>query len=851
MLEEADRLSWLLNWAAAGPLYARAEERFHEQGDLRNELYARVGKLRSQFDQLSFEEISTGLNEVLRNQITQHDPRLKLWCLVNKGYVDLEIDIAAAKADWQAAYNIARELKEERWEVRAWGELGVVAFLQGNTSVAAARVGQSLYTAMSEKDVGGEMRLSDMIGTGLIEIHRYSEAVPFFDRVIKLGAQNPDVGFPFMAYERKAEALLELDRRDEAQRTLEQVLREAEAEDRPGPKMQALILIARDELRSGNETAALLSLESANTIAQKLHFYRMVACAAYDMARLYDSMGDLGRAEASMTLAVESSRRVGDRFFLPRDLTALAALKLRRGDTGAADRLFEQAEDVIDGMLVNMHVSFWKSGLGAAMSDIYVQHLRMLAKAQDVNKAFRVLERVRGRTVTAILQAKIPPEVSAPDTTIEDQISSLQVALMREPRHREREQLLDHLLDYERRLILMQNDSASSRREFPGTPATLSAIQQVLSGDELLLEYVLDEPQAFCIAISKDHASIVPLRAGRKQIEGWSEAYLAAITKEEAAPELERKLYSVLIAGIPGHEGKKALIIAADGALRRLPFEILKDPAGHYLIESRVIAYTPSASVLQVIRSSAPTYDARMLLLGVGDVPYEDSLNSQADRGEMRTRVLRGLYDLAGVRLKSIPETRQEVLSIGNAVGKDAVLLLGPDATESGFKSQPLGEFKVIHIAAHAMAETEIPERAALVLGRSQSSQDDGLLQVREITQMQLHADLVTLSACNTGVGTLQGEAGASTIEEAFLVAGAKSVVASLWAVDDTYTTALMIKFYEHLVAGEEKAAALRHAKLDMLEKYGKDVPPFYWAAFVLTGDGASSIPLRSSSAHH
>src|SRR5882672_12244696 len=67
MLEEADRLSWLLNWAAAGPLYEHAEEKFHEKGDLRNELYARVGRLRSQFDQLSFEEISTGLNKILRN----------------------------------------------------------------------------------------------------------------------------------------------------------------------------------------------------------------------------------------------------------------------------------------------------------------------------------------------------------------------------------------------------------------------------------------------------------------------------------------------------------------------------------------------------------------------------------------------------------------------------------------------------------------------------------------------------------------------------------------------------------------------------------------------------------------
>ena len=110
---------------------------------------------------------------------------------------------------------------------------------------------------------------------------------------------------------------------------------------------------------------------------------------------------------------------------------------------------------------------------------------------------------------------------------------------------------------------------------------------------------------------------------------------------------------------------------------------------------------------------------------------------------------------------------------------------------------------------------------------------------------MRLHfnADLVTLSACDTGIGKVEGEEGITNLAEAFLVSGAKAVVASLWSADDTFTSALMKRFYTHLAQGEDKATALRDAKLDLLAKYGAQVSPYYWGAFVLIGDGGAPIP--------
>ncbi|MGB7025501.1 MAG: CHAT domain-containing protein, partial [Candidatus Acidiferrales bacterium] len=113
------------------------------------------------------------------------------------------------------------------------------------------------------------------------------------------------------------------------------------------------------------------------------------------------------------------------------------------------------------------------------------------------------------------------------------------------------------------------------------------------------------------------------------------------------------------------------------------------------------------------------------------------------------------------------------------------------------------------------------------------------------IMRLHFNAGLVTLSACDTGVGKVEGEEGITNLAEAFLVSGAKAVVASLWSADDTFTSALMKNFYAHLAQGEDKATALRDAKRDLLAKYGSQVSPYYWGAFVLIGDGGSPLPLH------
>jgi len=173
-----------------------------------------------------------------------------------------------------------------------------------------------------------------------------------------------------------------------------------------------------------------------------------------------------------------------------------------------------------------------------------------------------------------------------------------------------------------------------------------------------------------------------------------------------------------------------------------------------------------------------------------------------------------------------------------------ATLLLGQEATEAGFKSEPFASFAVIHMAVHGVASEEFPDRSALILEGDASRKEDGLLQVREIRGLPLDADLVTLSACDTGQGEINGEEGIANLVRAFLLAGSKTVLASLWSASDDYTLALMKRFYQRLGAGEDEGISLQHAKMDIIKDFGDAALPVYWAGFTITGDASGPLPM-------
>jgi CHAT domain-containing protein len=159
--------------------------------------------------------------------------------------------------------------------------------------------------------------------------------------------------------------------------------------------------------------------------------------------------------------------------------------------------------------------------------------------------------------------------------------------------------------------------------------------------------------------------------------------------------------------------------------------------------------------------------------------------------------------------------------------------LAGNAATETRFKRLPLSQYNVLHLALHGYADMEYSDRSALVFAPEEHGTDHGLLQIREIRSLHLKANLVTLSACDTGVGPV-GEEGIANIVNAFVEAGAQTVVSTLWELEDHSTAHLMTVFYEHLGHAEEKGESLRNAQLQMI---ASGDPPYFWAGFEVVGD--------------
>ncbi len=850
LLAEADRLAWLFNWPAAGPLYEEAERLFTQEGDAQNALHAKVGRVRSQAETMSFVDLSEYLTTELENPIVVKDPKLRLWILAGKGYIDLEIDLASAQRAWEEVLVLAQSLGEKAWEARASGELGIIAFLNGDGTKAQSLLAKAVFSAMANGDAGAQIRFLSIIGQGLSVLNRREEALEFFNRALKLAEATKDAAFPFMAYEGKAEALAAMNKGAEAKSLLEQALQEAKRLGKQGHEIQLLIILGGVYAAEKDHAKALECMERAGGLAQGRKYYRVLAQAMLELARIYLERGDLTNAEQRLATGLDASRQVGDKYFLPRDLSTLAELKVRRGQVEEAEALYEEATDVVEGLLVNAPGSYAKSFLAGAMSEIYLGQFRLAAQKKDARLAFRVLERVRGRTATDFLRTVHldTSKPAPPQSPMEREITKLQIRLMRAETPRERRELLDQLYTAEAKLAPIIGERNSLTRRALKDPIGLDKLQASLRSDELILEYVLDEPNSFCVAISEQSANLITLSAGRKRIEDLVQALLAEVKSKKSGTQESQELYSLLLEPISGHSQKLRLVIVPDGELHLLPFDSLRDSKGRFVLYSHTVTYSPSGSALYFLRTSRTAARPTSAFLGIGDVAYGQQVASSdggdPTGGTPEKANTRGLYDLAGAKFPRLPGTRQEVITSSRIFGDTSKVLLDQQATEAGFKSLPLLNFAVLHLATHGVADTRFPDRAALVLGTDPANEEDGLLQAREISALTLNADLTTLTACDTGMGRLQGQEGIANLVRAFLLAGSKTVVASLWSTDDTFTAALMKQFYVNLKKGQDKGSALRRAKIELLKKYGDQALPFYWAGFVMVGEGASRLSL-------
>jgi len=415
-------------------------------------------------------------------------------------------------------------------------------------------------------------------------------------------------------------------------------------------------------------------------------------------------------------------------------------------------------------------------------------------------------------------------------------------------------------------------------------PLSLAEIQQILDPETLLLKYSLGAKRSYLWAISDSSVTNHELansaeveKSARKLYElltvrSRSQNNETAVQKRQRVQQAEaelmqsaQQLSKMILEPAADRLGKKRIVIVADGALHYVPFAMLPAPENKantaktrkqtyrpLIVDHEIVSLT-SASALAVQRQELVNRKpAPQALAVIADPVFEaNDVRIITVKNQEVSKVEQPIAEATNTRqlehtsetkfaISRLPFTRQEADQILAAIPASASLKATDfKANRATVMSGDLSNYRYLHFATHGYLDTERPGLSAIVLSMvdEQGQKQDGFLRTHEIYNLNLPAELVVLSACQTGLGKeIKGE-GLIGLTRGFMYAGARRVVVSLWSVNDKATADLMTKFYRGMLKDNKRpAAALRAAQIEMWKQKGWQ-SPYYWSAFVIQGD--------------
>lgn len=359
---------------------------------------------------------------------------------------------------------------------------------------------------------------------------------------------------------------------------------------------------------------------------------------------------------------------------------------------------------------------------------------------------------------------------------------------------------------------------------------TLKEAQEMLPNkNTAFFAYCIGREHSYAFVITKKQLIIYPLPT-RDEIKKQVKEFLTVINDKETNNfQGGYELYKILVS--PGlDENIKTIIFIPDDILNFLPFEtlVIDSEKKEWLIEKYDISYAPSITSLREIVQRKKTKKPSQHMLAFGD-PYFGSLEREGNGNN----AIKEFYSLSS-NISRLIFSGREIDTIGN-VFKKATLFRRKEATEDRLKTQSLEDYRIIHFATHSIIDDKIPGRSSIVLSLDEDPSEDGFLRMDEIYSLKFNSDLVTLSACETGLGEFIHGEGIVGINRAFFYAGSSAVLMSLWAVNDQASYQLMERFYRHLRSSISIMDALRMVKLEMINSQALS-HPYYWAGFIVSG---------------
>ena len=729
--------------------------------------------------------------------------------------------------------------------------LGAIHMELGNYREAQELLQKSLDMAVAVKDRGLEGVCWNALGEIHNDLGEFDLAIDFMKKSLRIAEEIGekreqafglrDIG-EIYEHEEKYELALEYYQKSY------KISEETEEKRAIG---RALSDIGVIYAKLGKHDLAMQQYEKALDIVQSIGNKQNIGKTLMRIGNEYFYKGEMNKAEETLLKSVDVLREVGDPQTIWPALHKLGMVYRDTNRKAEAIKYMKEAVDVIEKVRNEIQLPEQKSGYLEDKLELYEDLLQLLLSDGNISAAFEYGQRSKARAFLDLLaESKINPEAGLNQELL-DQKRKLVTQLVRIEKSIQKEFDKDtpdssviRNLETKRNGIDDQytkliSDIRNSNPRFADlqypVPLKLSEAQALLDDETVLLEYFVGKNNSALFEITNKDVNVHPI-IGETQLSKLIQALREELQKPESVLQLTEQSHSRYVKSAfdlylklmkPAEsslQSKTRIVIAPDGVLNYLPFEsLLTKSVGTagidfgklpYLATKFEIEYVPSASVLSALHKNVQTTVSDQKALLAIAVPTADAASDPP-----------------------LPFAKSEVESIAHFYPtSDVTLLVGNQATEENMKKLELNQYRNLHFASHGLINESRPQLSALVLSSSSKGKEDGYLTMREVFDLNLHADLVVLSACKTGLGSQVRGEGVTGLYRAFLCAGTSSVLVSLWNVSDKSAADLMISFYRNMEKdGMSKSAALKKARMEMISRKGYS-HPYYWSTFILIG---------------
>ncbi|WP_445638075.1 CHAT domain-containing protein [Nostoc sp. DSM 114161] len=554
-------------------------------------------------------------------------------------------------------------------------------------------------------------------------------------------------------------------------------------------------------------------------IAQQYKLPAAEMQALHNLGEVYLKMKNYAKALFYFNWALDLAKKLPNRQQEAMELVALGKVAKEQKNITDAINYYQKGLKIAENIRSTIKIEENTASFVNFWAKYYRDLILLLWQENRLKEAFEFVERSKARAFLDKLanarvggRGRVKADFLKQEQALRNQIFALR---QEDPNH----ELISREKDYKNLLEKLEIQNPEAASLISVDVVSLAEIQKKLDTDTTLLEYFVTSECTLAFIITRDRLEVVNLDVNRKGLKEQIILFRDFADTFEPHPLELKNLYNYLIAPLKSQLQTPRLIIVPHNILHYLPFAALTD-GERYLIDDYALVNLPCANVLRFLPSKRSQSTNKVLALGAPDNTFNKSL-------------------------LPLNFSRKEVEAIANLFHTKAYV--GKDAAESLVWSQAKNA-EILHIAAHGEYNPNAPLFSTIHLAMNDNAdvaQKDGRLEVHDIYKLDLTTatNLVVLSACQTLIGNTQKVSLGDEIiglNRAFIYAGTPSVIASLWNVEDRATQLLMGHFYEYLQRGMDKAKALQQAQIEVR----KDQPhPFYWAAFVLTGDAEKIHP--------